>query len=109
LIGALVTQQCRVEVERETDGIFIVLRNEFEDDGQALAWAGRCTHHMDFAPALRGGARILFYKGPDVTTEIAEAAPETNKRQLRLRVIERYGLPDDLGARTVVEMTRVKP
>ena len=62
-----------------------------------------------FAPALRGGARILFYKGPDVTTEIAEAAPETNKRQVRLRVIERYGLPDDLGARTIVEMTRIKP
>src|SRR4051794_13533165 len=61
-----------------------------------------------FAPALRGGARVLFYKGPDVTNEIAEAAPETNKRQLRLRVIERYGLPDDLGARTIVEMTRVK-
>ena len=61
-----------------------------------------------FAPALRGGARILFYKGPDAAGEIAEAAPETNKRQLRLRVIERYGLPDDLGARTIVEMIRLK-
>jgi len=61
-----------------------------------------------FAPALRGGARVLFYKGPDVTNEIAEAAPETNKRQLRLRVIERYGLPDNLGVRTIVEMTRLK-
>jgi len=60
-----------------------------------------------FAPALRGGARVLFYKGPDATTEISEAAPETAKRQLRLRVIDRYELPDELGTRTIVEMRRV--
>jgi len=60
-----------------------------------------------FAPALRGGARILLYKGPDAATEIAEAAPETAKRQLRLRIIERYELPDAMGTRTVVEMKRV--
>jgi 16S rRNA (guanine527-N7)-methyltransferase len=60
-----------------------------------------------FAPALRGGARVLFYKGPDAATEIAEAAPETAKRQLRLRIIERYELPDALGTRTIVEMRRV--
>ena len=59
-----------------------------------------------FAPALRGGARILFYKGPDAATEISEAAPETAKRQLRLRIIERYELPDALGTRTIVEMKR---
>ncbi|MEO8591801.1 MAG: 16S rRNA (guanine(527)-N(7))-methyltransferase RsmG [Candidatus Solibacter sp.] len=61
-----------------------------------------------FANALKGGARIVFYKGPDVAAEIEEAAPETNKRQIRVRVIERYGLPDDLGNRTVVEMARIK-
>ena len=60
-----------------------------------------------FAPALRSGARVLFYKGPDAPTEIAEAAHETAKRQLRLRVIDRYELPDALGTRTVVEMRRV--
>jgi len=59
-----------------------------------------------FAPALRGGARVLFYKGPDATTEISDAAPETAKRQLRLRVIDRYELPDALGTRTIVEMRR---
>jgi 16S rRNA (guanine527-N7)-methyltransferase len=59
-----------------------------------------------FAPALRGGARVLFYKGPDAATEISEAAPETAKRQLRLRIIERYELPDALGTRTIVEMKR---
>ena len=57
-----------------------------------------------FAPALRGGARVLLYKGPDAQTEIAEAAPETARRQLRLRIIERYELPDSLGTRTIVEM-----
>ena len=61
-----------------------------------------------FAPALRGGARLLFYKGPDAATEISEAAAETAKRQLRLRIIERYELPGALGTRTIVEMTRVR-
>jgi 16S rRNA (guanine527-N7)-methyltransferase len=60
-----------------------------------------------FAPALRSGARVLFYKGPDAAAEIAEAAPETAGRQLRLRIIERYELPDALGTRTIVEMKRV--
>lgn len=59
-----------------------------------------------FAPALRGGARVLLYKGPDAATEIGEAAAETAKRRLRLRIIERYELPDALGTRSVVEMTR---
>ncbi len=62
-----------------------------------------------FAPALRGGGRVLLYKGPDAQTEIAEAAPETAKRQLRLRVIERYELPDSLGTRTIVEMSGTGP
>ena len=61
-----------------------------------------------FAPALRGGARVLFYKGPDAATEISEAAGETAKRQLRLRIVQRYELPDALGTRTIVEMTRVR-
>jgi 16S rRNA (guanine527-N7)-methyltransferase len=60
-----------------------------------------------FAPALRSGARVLFYKGPDAAAEIAEASPETARRQLRLRIIERYELPDALGTRTIVEMKRV--
>ncbi len=59
-----------------------------------------------FAPSLRSGARVLFYKGPDAATEIAEAAAETAKRQLRLRIIERYELPDAMGTRTIVEMKR---
>jgi len=59
-----------------------------------------------FAPALRGGARVLLYKGPDAATEIAEAAAEGAKRQLRMRIVERYELPDGLGTRSIVEMRR---
>jgi 16S rRNA (guanine527-N7)-methyltransferase len=59
-----------------------------------------------FAPALRGGARVLLYKGPDAEAEIAAAAAEASRQVLRLRVIERYELPDSLGTRTIVEMTR---
>ena len=59
-----------------------------------------------FAPSLRGGGRVLLYKGPDAATEIAEAAPETAKRQLRLLILGRYELPDALGTRTIVELAR---
>ena len=59
-----------------------------------------------FAPALKAGARVLLYKGPDAESEIAEAATETRRRQITCKVIERYELPDSLGARTVVELSR---
>jgi 16S rRNA (guanine527-N7)-methyltransferase len=57
-----------------------------------------------FAPALRFGARVLLYKGPEAEAEIAEALPETRKRQLKCKVIFRYDLPDGAGTRTIVEM-----
>jgi 16S rRNA (guanine527-N7)-methyltransferase len=59
-----------------------------------------------FAAALSAGARILLYKGPDAEVEIAEAAAEAAKRRVHLRVVERYELPDSLGVRTIVEITR---
>ncbi len=58
-----------------------------------------------FAPGLRNGARALLYKGPDVETEIAEAASEGKKRKVIMRVIERYELPDALGTRTIVHLS----
>jgi 16S rRNA (guanine527-N7)-methyltransferase len=61
-----------------------------------------------FAPALRQGARVLLYKGPDVELEIAEAAPESAKRRVHLGVVERYNLPDALGARTIVELSAAR-
>jgi 16S rRNA (guanine527-N7)-methyltransferase len=57
-----------------------------------------------FAASLHGGSRVLLYKGPDVEAEIAEASREAAKRRVGMRVIERYSLPGDLGARTVVEL-----
>ncbi len=59
-----------------------------------------------FEPALKAGARVLLYKGPDAATEIAEASIEAKKRNLAMRILERYDLPDALGSRTIVELNR---
>lgn len=72
--------------------------------GRALAPLHKAV--VLFAPALNAGARVLLYKGPDAESEIAEAMPESRKRQIRCKVVERYSLPDDLGSRTIVELTR---
>lgn len=57
-----------------------------------------------FAPALRGGARLLLYKGPDAESEIAEAKPEIQRRRVAARVCLRYELPEQMGSRTIVEV-----
>jgi 16S rRNA (guanine527-N7)-methyltransferase len=57
-----------------------------------------------FGPALKSGARLLLYKGPDVEHEIAEALPDAAKRRLKMKVVLRYELPDSLGTRTIVEI-----
>jgi 16S rRNA (guanine527-N7)-methyltransferase len=58
-----------------------------------------------FAPALKKGTRALFYKGPDVDREIAEAAKQAQKLHVSLRVAMRYELPGGFGARTIVEVS----
>jgi len=82
------------------------LRSERADliTGRALAPIERACAF--FAPALRGGARALLYKGPDADTEIAEAAATARRLQIRLSVVERYELPDGAGVRTLVEIVR---
>lgn len=57
-----------------------------------------------FAPALKAGARLLLYKGPDAELEIAEAAAEARKRRVRATVIMAYELPESQGSRTIVEI-----
>lgn len=57
-----------------------------------------------FGPALKAGARMLLYKGPDVEQEIAEAAVEARKRRVRIQVVMRYELPESQGTRTIVEI-----
>ena len=58
-----------------------------------------------FKPALKKGARILLYKGPDADQEIAEAASDAGKLRATCAVVMRYDLPDALGSRTVVEIS----
>jgi len=58
-----------------------------------------------FRPALKAGARILLYKGPDAELEIAEAAAEARKIRALMQVVMRYDLPDSLGTRAIVQIT----
>jgi 16S rRNA (guanine527-N7)-methyltransferase len=57
------------------------------------------------APALRKGARVLLYKGPDVESEIAEASKDAKARRIRMTIVERYELPEQFGSRTMVELS----
>ncbi len=57
-----------------------------------------------FADAVRAGARILLYKGPDARTEMLDAAAEARKAKVKMRIVERYDLPDGMGERTLVEL-----
>ena len=59
-----------------------------------------------FAPALKLGTRALLYKGPDLEKEIAAAANEIRKRNVRVREILRYELPDNSGTRTIAEVVQ---
>jgi len=58
-----------------------------------------------FRPALKAGAKILLYKGPDAEREIAEAATEGRKICALMEVVMRYDLPDSLGTRSIVQIT----
>jgi 16S rRNA (guanine527-N7)-methyltransferase len=55
-----------------------------------------------FRPALKTGARLLLYKGPDAEQEIAEAG----KTGVKMEVVMRYELPDQMGTRTIIQVTR---
>lgn len=59
-----------------------------------------------FAPALRKGARVLMYKGPDAENEIKEARGEPKNAKWNMRIVFDYELPDSLGSRRIVEITR---
>ncbi|HEX4228335.1 MAG TPA: 16S rRNA (guanine(527)-N(7))-methyltransferase RsmG [Bryobacteraceae bacterium] len=57
-----------------------------------------------FGRAFKRGARMLLYKGPDVESELAEAAPELKRLRITGEVLHRYELPGQLGARTLVAL-----
>lgn len=53
-----------------------------------------------FRKPLKGGARLILYKGPDVDSELTEA----HVCRATARVLYRYELPDGLGTRTLIEL-----
>lgn len=53
-----------------------------------------------FRKALKQGARLVLYKGPDVEAELAEA----QKHRLVAEVLCRYDLPEGLGTRTLLQL-----
>ncbi len=61
---------------------------------------------VTFSPAWKPGVKALFYKGPDAESEIAAAEMEARKRRVRMHVAMSYGLPDEMGTRSIVELTR---
>ena len=54
-----------------------------------------------FRKPLKRGARLVLYKGPDVEPELAEA----HKFPVSARVLLRYQLPENLGTRSLLEIT----
>jgi len=53
-----------------------------------------------FHGALKEGARLILYKGPNVEPELEEA----KKRRVAANVLYRYELPDELGSRTLLQI-----
>jgi 16S rRNA (guanine527-N7)-methyltransferase len=58
-----------------------------------------------FGKALKEGARLILYKGPDVEAELEKV----QKRHLAADVLCRYELPHGLGRRTLVQIQRQRP
>lgn len=88
--------EARRAEELEGDGAIGVIT------GRALAPIARAL--ILFRPALKAGAKMLLYKGPDAAEEIAEAESEARKIRARMEVVMRYELPDSLGSRTIVQI-----
>ncbi len=84
-----------------------VVRDQAVDIITARAVAPLSRMLTLFAAALKSGTKLLLYKGPDVEQEIAKAADEVRKRRVRVSVFMCYELPDNQGARTVVEIERL--
>jgi 16S rRNA (guanine527-N7)-methyltransferase len=66
--------------------------------GRAVAPISRMVEL--FRRALKGGTRLLLYKGPIVEKELLEASDTW----IAAQVLHRYELPDGMGSRTLVEL-----
>jgi 16S rRNA (guanine527-N7)-methyltransferase len=59
-----------------------------------------------FSNSLTTGTRLLLYKGPDVEAEIRGVESPSHA----INIVKRYELPEQMGARTVVEVrTTARP
>ncbi|MDQ2712987.1 MAG: 16S rRNA (guanine(527)-N(7))-methyltransferase RsmG [Acidobacteriota bacterium] len=56
-----------------------------------------------FRGALKKGSRLLLYKGPEIEGELGGM----NRDHMRAEVLARYELPDALGGRTLVSVSRI--
>jgi 16S rRNA (guanine527-N7)-methyltransferase len=59
-----------------------------------------------FGTAVKSGAKLLLYKGPDTAQEIEDAAKQLQRLRLSARVVMEYELPEGMGTRTILEVTR---
>ena len=59
-----------------------------------------------FQEVLRRGVRLLLYKGPDAENEIIQAQQDPATRKWNARIVYSYDLPDALGSRRIVEISR---
>jgi 16S rRNA (guanine527-N7)-methyltransferase len=84
-----------------------VAANEHSDVILARAVAPIARILELFRKALKKGARLILYKGPDVEAEIAEA----HKHRVTAEILCYYELPDGLGTRTAIQIsaTHVEP
>ena len=54
-----------------------------------------------FEKAMKQGAQLILYKGPEIEAEIAEI----RNASINAEVVERYQLPDNMGTRTLVRIS----
>ncbi len=54
-----------------------------------------------FRKPLKRGVRLILYKGPDIEAELEEA----HNHRVFARLLCRYNLPEDLGTRSLLEIT----
>ena len=58
------------------------------------------------SPLLKKGTRALLYKGPGVEDDIAAAVREAKSLSVRFEIVMRYELPDGLGTRSIVHISK---
>lgn len=81
-----------------------VLRNKRAEVITARAVAPISRAVDLFLPALKQGSKLILYKGPDSEAEIRKAESELRNARVAARIVDRYELPQSMGARSIVEL-----